>query len=121
MTIQIFCTEVSRWDIFLPTSTSFSALSSLIHTQIIDSATQISDLYIYVGTSYQIQGLELVENFEILLAHSPIDRVHIVVDKSHAQFEKIDRAVRFMRDVYEYNVCIEMAHMQIIHSALDDK
>lgn len=121
MTIQIFCTDVSRWDVFLPTSTSFSALSSLIHTQIIDAATQITDLYIYVGTTYHIQGLELVENFEILLAHSPIDRVHIVVDESHAQFEKIDRAIRFMHDVYEYEACIEIAQMQIIHSSLDDE
>lgn len=121
MTIQIFATDVSRWDIFLPTSTSFSALSSFIHTQIIDSSTQISDLYIYVGTNNQIHGLELAENFEILLAHSPIDCVHIVVDGSNPQFEKIDRAIRFMRDVYEYNVCIAIAQTQIIHSSPDDQ
>jgi hypothetical protein len=121
MTIQIFATDVLRWDIFLSTSTSFSALSSLIHKQIIEAATQIRDLYIYVGTNSQIQGLELAENFEILLVHSPIECVHIIVDRTNAEFQTIDRAIRFMRDVYDYNVCIAIAQTQIIYNPGDDR
>jgi len=121
MSIQIFATGEARWDIFLSTPSSFSVLSSLIHKQLIEAATQILDLYIFVGTNSQIQGLELAENFEILLVYSPIERVHIIVDRTNAEFETIDRAVRFMRDVYEYNVCIALAQTQIIYSPADDR
>lgn len=119
MNIHIFATNPSRWDIFLPQSTTFHILCGLIHKQTQTVAHTIDHLYIYVGVGCYIHSFDLPENFDILLVHSPIERVHLIVDSANPQFEHLDRAVRFMHTVYGYAVCLTATQTQPSYPPLD--
>jgi hypothetical protein len=121
MTIQVFATDVSRWDIFLSTSLSFSAVSSRIHEFVIKADTAVRELRIYVGMGCYIHGLEIVENFEILLNFTPIDCIHIVLDNLSCQLVSVDGAVRFMREVFDYNVHLTIVEADLIYHPSDDE
>ena len=59
-------------------------------------------------------NLELEENFEILFIHSSLNKIIFVLDTSDPQFERLARVIRFMNQVYEYNVFIKAAQTQVI-------
>ncbi|MGB7337692.1 MAG: hypothetical protein WBC91_02285 [Phototrophicaceae bacterium] len=105
MTVQFFPNVgLKRWDIFVSTSISFNTLSSLIHKQSQCCRYPTDDIHIYVGAECQLFDVELLENFEILFLHSPIQAIYFVINEENHQLEKLDRIIRFMRQVYEYNV-----------------
>lgn len=121
MSIQIFCTDVSRWNIFLPTSISFSVLCSLIHEFITKTDKTVRELYIYISMGSYINGLEIVENFEILLEFTSIECVHIVLDNVSDQLVTVDGTVRFMREVFGYNVCLTIVETELLYHPSDDE
>ena len=84
------------------------------------SDTTVHELYIYISMGSYINGLDLVENFEILLKFTPIDCVHIVLDNVSTQLEIVDGTIQFMRDVYKYNVCLTIVDTQLLYHPSDD-
>ena len=105
MVVQFFPNAgLKRWDIFIPKSISFNTLSASIHKQSQCYKYPTDDIYIYIGIECQLFDIEVLENFEILFSHSPIQKIYFVINEENPQLEKMDRILRFMYQVYEYNV-----------------
>ena len=68
-----------------------------------------------------INGLEIVENFEILLEFTSIECVHIVLDNVSDQLVTVDGTVRFMREVFGYNVCLTIVETELLYHPSDDE
>ena len=117
--IQFFLSDMlsslSQGHIFLSESISFTTLAREIHQKLQNQKS--IDLYIYVNSEICISNLEILENFEILFDHSLIQNIIFVIDSQNLKFAEVNRAIRFMRDVYQYNVSTKIAEYQIISTS----
>lgn len=111
--IQFFLSDMlsslSQGHIFLGESISFTSLARQIHQKLQDQNQKSIELYIYINSEICISNLDILENFEILFNHSLIQNVIFVIDSQNLKFAEVNRAIRFMRDVYQYNVSTKIA------------
>ena len=81
----------------------FRELVSFIHKSV---NTPVSIFITFTGRS--LRGLDVVENFEILFDHTPINNVTMIVERDNPKYEHIARVSRFMEQVFGYQLKVQV-------------
>jgi hypothetical protein len=51
-----------------------------------------------------LRGLDVVENFEVLLDYTPVTEVTLIMEHDNPKYSQIERVARFMWAVYGYKL-----------------
>jgi len=82
---------------------NFMTLASMLHVEI---KKPIDKVVVTINRGVEIQGLDVVENFEVLFDHTEIVDFSLVLIADNPNLEQVARAVRFIREVYDYRIAV---------------
>ena len=77
----------------------FGKLVSYLHKLV---NTPVSVFITFEGRS--LKGLDVVENFEVLLDHTPVTEVTLIMEPDNPKYSQIERVARFIWEVYGYKL-----------------
>jgi len=84
----------------------FRELVSFVHKSV---NMPVSIFITFSGRS--LKGLDVVENFEILFDHTPINDLTLIVEPENSKYADITRAARFISQVYGYPLTIQVGRV----------
>jgi len=93
----------NRLNFFISTyeTICFGKLVSYLHKSV---NTPVTVFITFEGKS--LKGLDVVENFEVLLDHTPVTEITLIMEPDNPKYSQIERVARFMWEVYGYKLNI---------------